>query len=481
MIKQKFKDSELDTNKYLDLSNVDLRTEISKILRNLKITLMSVLIIILLAYFLIDLGIFHEWDFNKKIVNINYHEVWTYVIIILFLLIIFIFSSFIIKKQIILDKIIKKSEKRYLTLIEGSKDLFSSIQDGIVVLDKSLTIIQVNPSIKNWYSYKEPIIGKKCYELYSNQKQPCENCPNLNLVKNKVITSRIHPKFDKEDKINGWLEMYSFPLFNQNTSEMIGIINYCKDITEKLRAEKLIRKELKKLKEIDKLKNEFIRRISHELKTPLNSIQSSAQNLLINYKDQLSSKTIQFIDIIHRGGLRLKRLVENILEVSIMEENGLVINKERKNLSGIVEKCIHEIKPLVIERNLSIESNLPDEIFLNIDSYRIEEVILNLLSNAIKNTPPEGKILIDALKANNHIDLKIRDTGVGLTKKEKGFLFTPFGKIERFGKDLKLDTEGSGLGLYLSNQIIQLHGGQIVVESEGRNNGSTFILRFFNQ
>jgi PAS domain S-box-containing protein len=442
---------------------------------------MIILIAFLLLYFLIDLSLFHEWDFNKKLANFNYHELWTYLIIILFLLIIFLFSSLIIKKQIILDKIIKKSERRYLTLIEGSKDLFSSIQDGIVVLDKNLNIIQVNPTVEKWYSYKEPIIGKKCFELYSYNEEPCGNCPNLNLIRKEPIYSRIRPKYDQDGKENGWLEIYSFPLFNENTTEILGIINYCKDITERINAEKIIKNEIIRLKELDNLKNEFIRRFSHELKTPLNSIQSSTQNLLLNYKDSINSKTFQFIDIIHKGGLRLKRLVENILEASIMEERGLVLNKERTNISKMVEKCIFEIKPLAVERNLVLKSKLSNNVYLNVDGYRFEEVILNLLSNAIKNTPPNGQILIDIMNINNHIELKVSDSGIGLTKKEKELLFTPFGKIERIGINMNIDTEGSGLGLYLSNQIIQLHGGQIIAESEGRNKGSTFIVRFFKR
>jgi signal transduction histidine kinase len=107
----------------------------------------------------------------------------------------------------------------------------------------------------------------------------------------------------------------------------------------------------------------------------------------------------------------------------------------------------------------------------------MEQVIINLLTNAIKNTPPGGEIHICNSEYNNNVDLKIKDTGIGLTKEEIKKLFTPFGKIERYGKNLNVDIEGTGIGLYLSKEIVELHGGNIIVESLGRNLGCTFTIR----
>ncbi len=223
----------------------------------------------------------------------------------------------------------------------------------------------------------------------------------------------------------------------------------------------------------------LITRVSHEFKTPLNSIQSATQLLLQNY--QIDYQIRKFLEIIHNGGTRLTKLVENILDVSEIESGKLILNEEKTNIADLIRNCINETTFLALKRNLSLKSNLPKSLFLNIDPDKMEQVIINLLSNAIKNTPPNGEIYVDIITNNSHIDLQIKDSGVGLTKEEQVKLFTPFSKIERYGKNMNVDIEGSGLGLFLSKEIVQLHGGQIFIESEGRNKGCTFILRLIKE
>jgi signal transduction histidine kinase len=108
----------------------------------------------------------------------------------------------------------------------------------------------------------------------------------------------------------------------------------------------------------------------------------------------------------------------------------------------------------------------------------MEQVIINLLSNAIKNSPPNGEVNVILKKKNDWIELIVKDTGIGLTKEEMNSLFTRFGKIERFGEGFEyLDIQGSGLGLFIVKEILNLHGGEIKATSEGRNKGSIFSLR----
>ncbi len=133
---------------------------------------------------------------------------------------------------------------------------------------------------------------------------------------------------------------------------------------------------------------------------------------------------------------------------------------------------------LIKQRDINLEFELKDDLFLEIDRIRIEQVILNLLSNAIKNTPPNGKITIKTFQVDNSVQLSIRDTGIGLTREEIDKLFTRFGKIERYGEGLEyIDIQGTGLGLYISKEIIDLHEGQIWVESAGRDKGSKFSIK----
>jgi signal transduction histidine kinase len=136
---------------------------------------------------------------------------------------------------------------------------------------------------------------------------------------------------------------------------------------------------------------------------------------------------------------------------------------------------------LISSRQLTLKLNLPDIIYHEVDKLRIRQVIANIISNAIKNTPTGGAIYISANENPEYLDIQIRDMGVGLTHKEKEKLFEKFGKIERYGKGLDVDIEGSGLGLFISKHIVNLHNGEILVESEGRNKGATFTIRLYKK
>lgn len=129
------------------------------------------------------------------------------------------------------------------------------------------------------------------------------------------------------------------------------------------------------------------------------------------------------------------------------------------------------------KRNLYLNLNINEDFYIKIDKTRIEQVIINLLTNAIKYTPPKGNISISLEIQNDFIDLKIKDNGIGFTADEKKKIFKKFGKIERYGKGMDIDTEGSGLGLYIAKEIVNAHKGIIWVDSNGRNKGSTFIIR----
>jgi len=133
---------------------------------------------------------------------------------------------------------------------------------------------------------------------------------------------------------------------------------------------------------------------------------------------------------------------------------------------------------LVRRRKIELILDIPDKLEASVDKIRIEQVVLNLLSNAIKNTPPSGKVEIKLSKKKSWAEFTISDTGIGLTREEMDRLFTRFGKIERYGEGLEyVDIQGSGLGLYISKEILDLHEGNIWAESEGRDKGCTFTIK----
>jgi signal transduction histidine kinase len=253
------------------------------------------------------------------------------------------------------------------------------------------------------------------------------------------------------------------------------------DITDKKQAEQLIIEENKRLLELEELRKDLITRVSHELKTPMTSIFGTIQILLGIFREKLDKEALKYAKIGYRGCLRLKELIDNLLDASRLESKKFELRLQKEDLGILVDDCINDMSYLADTRKQTIEIDYPYKVEYEIDRLRFRQVITNIISNAIKNTPREGNIVISLNEKDVYIDIHVRDNGVGLTQKEKERLFEKFGKIERYGMDLDVDIEGCGLGLYISKEIVELHGGKILVESEGRNKGTTFTIRLFKR
>jgi len=232
----------------------------------------------------------------------------------------------------------------------------------------------------------------------------------------------------------------------------------------------------KRLSEISNLKTELFSRSSHELKTPLISIKGFTDLLLNLHSSQFNDEVISIIKEIKIGSGRLEKLINTILTSSSLQNDLLNLNKSLVNLVSLTRECEKELKGFSKTRNQAISLSISEEISIQVDKERIREVISNLLLNAIKYTPPGGAISISSEIKDNFIIVAIKDNGIGVTEEEKKHLFMQFGKIERYGQGLDVEIEGSGLGLYISKKIVELHGGEIWVESEGRHKGSTFFF-----
>jgi signal transduction histidine kinase len=254
------------------------------------------------------------------------------------------------------------------------------------------------------------------------------------------------------------------------------LISIHTDITERKRAEELIKKEVDQLQELDKIKNEFVIRASHELRTPLISIFSASNIILDIYKDRLDPKTLEFIELIQKGGERLHKLVSDLTEILKIKSKKVELNLEEVNLSQLIHESVSNLQLFALEKYILINVMVEKEVYISIDKSRIRQVIEELLLNAIKNTPPDGMISINLQQHPNYVNLLMKDNGVGFTEEEKSKTFKKFGKIERYGQGRDIITEGIGLGLYISKKNIELHQGKIRLESDGKDLGSSIII-----
>ena len=253
----------------------------------------------------------------------------------------------------------------------------------------------------------------------------------------------------------------------------LSSVQYNKRLRER---EKEIRVQYDKLKEADKAQREFINVAAHELRTPIQPVLSLSDILHSKIKD---SKQRELLDVVIRNAKRLQRLSEDILDVTRIESQSLILNKEQFNLNDVISNAIQDHKNEIEKTNgnlkLLYKSNdyEDDNIFVEADRTRLSQVISNLIRNAIKFTK-EGIILITARKDNsnnndndnnNQVIISVKDTGSGIDPEILPRLFSKFA-TKSF--------EGTGLGLFISKSIIEDHGGRIWAENNADGKGATF-------
>lgn len=369
------------------------------------------------------------------------------------------------------EKKLRESEEKYRSIIRASPNL-------IFLFDDEGTVIECNKSAELYLEVpRKKIIDKKIYDFLTNltKEMTISIFDQFRINLKKEIYDPIEFTYISSTGQRMWYQLYySLVKIGENTYIHVEL----QDFTKLKEAEEIIREENKKLTELNKIRKNFLDIASHELKTPLTSVYGSIQLLYELNKDKLSKESLKFLKIAKNGSERLKNLILNLLDISRLESKKFILYKKRYNFVGILTKCVNDMKYLSNKRNHFINLDLPEALYLDIDKSGIERVIINLLSNAIKYTPPEGLIELKLRENDSNIELSVKDNGIGLTEDEIKKIFEKFSKIKRSKEEgMDLNKEGTGLGLHISKEIIELHDGQICVTSEGRNKGSTFIVR----
>lgn len=411
----------------------------------------------------------------------------------------FIVSIRDISKRKEMERKLKKEKEKFKLLTENQKDVTMSISlEG--------RLLYCSPAVKKFGGYNpEEEIGEHIQKYISSAS---DSSKALNLIresridkKQKVIEIFYKPKEDNPFPV----EVTTSPVIVDHEVKKFHCI--MRDITKRKKVEEKLkesRKELrrlnqilekkvkartkklekakqkleeknKRLKKLDKMKNDFISMAAHELKTPLASIYGYIDYIFLAYEDKIEESMKKDLNIVERNVKRLRAYINQLLDVMKIEESELKLSKSPTNFVSLLYSCIEELNYLFKQKQQELDLELEENLILNIDSGRIFQVCSNLLSNSIKFTPQGGKISITAQMQGPNFIFKIKDTGRGLRKTEKDLIFKKFEKSE-----LDIDSyskgKGSGLGLFISKGIIEAHGGKLWVESEGLDKGSTFIF-----
>jgi two-component system phosphate regulon sensor histidine kinase PhoR len=230
--------------------------------------------------------------------------------------------------------------------------------------------------------------------------------------------------------------------------------------------------DITKEKEISQMKNDFVSHVSHELKTPLASINAYAE-MLVDGEAEDAETIREFCGIIQTQAQRLNRLIEDILNISRIESGLVKVAKEKISMAMLVRDATEMIKSYAQEKNITVDADAPilfDQVYADKDM--MFQVVINLLSNAVKYTPTNGQVTIrsEVNEADGYIRVTVADTGVGIPPEDVDHVFDKFFRVEANKKVAK----GTGLGLNLVKQIVEkVHDGRVFVTS-AVNEGSTF-------
>jgi len=246
-----------------------------------------------------------------------------------------------------------------------------------------------------------------------------------------------------------------------------------RDVTERKQAEEL-RLEVEKHIRLDKLKDDFINTVSHELRTPLSITKEAISLILEKATGEINDQQGEILGIAKNNVERLARIINGLLDVSRIEAGKVELRKQDVDLQALVREIVQGFEGKVKEKGLELRLDLPEEsIRVYADEDKLSQIFTNLIDNAVKFTA-EGTIEVSAVQGAKEIVCRVRDTGIGITPEDLPKIFD---KFTQFGRKDGPGEKGTGLGLSIVKGLVEVHGGEVRVESElGRGTSLTFSL-----
>ena len=358
----------------------------------------------------------------------------------------------------------KQREQIIKEALEYATNIIATVPMSLLVLKSDLRVTSASRSFYQTFKVTpEETIGQRIYELDNRQ---------WDIPKLRDLLEHILPE---HTTIEGFEVEHDFAALGRrvmllnarriyrefNHTDLVLLV--IEDITE-------FKKAHEALSEIDRMRSEFIATVSHELRTPLQSIMGFTK-LMVQDKVPDPITQTRFLDTIDKESERLAELIGDLLDVSRLEVGKFVLKRQRLSLRDTIRSAIYELCSLIKEKAILIVENIPEGLpEIEADESRIKQVILNLVSNAIKFSGKGDKITVNAQATHNEILVQIIDQGIGIPAESLPNVFDKFYQIDGSATRIR---GGLGLGLYITKQIVEAHGGQIRVESKV-DKGSTF-------
>lgn len=361
----------------------------------------------------------------------------------------------------------KNAEKELRFLSEIVKQSPASV----LLTNTELVIEYVNPKFAELTGYtNEEVIGKAVSSIKPLENQDPEqiwtNVRNGNIWMGEVMNV-------KKDRQPYWASLIISPIINED-GKIIHYLLIEQDITQQKELEIELKLALNKANEINNFKTHLLGNLNHEIRTPMNSIIGFSQIMAEEAKDD---DVIEMSNKIIKSSYRLLNTLNSIIELSDLESERVKVNKSDINLSHFVRYLDYSYKSISAEKNLSFDVEIKDEdMIIQSDEKLLEQILRNLIDNAIKYTEKGGITLIASQiedeKRNLYCSISVKDTGIGISEKNKNMIFDPFRQIS---EGVTRKYEGTGLGLTIAQKMITLLNGALKVDSI-ENVGSEFSV-----
>lgn len=338
------------------------------------------------------------------------------------------------------------------------KSVLENLMSGVLMIDRDERIALLNRSAEEILGFtSEELLGRR----YNEAKQQFEFT--------QLIEECIHSKEAIRDEMIFYfpeeriLEVNLNPMF-QSQEEWAGILIVLHDITA--------------VRRLERMRSEFVANVSHELKTPIAAVKGFAETLLagaLNDKETARS----FLQIIFDESERLNRLIGDILALSKIESKRIPLNFSPVHVKSFMENTVNVMRAEAMKKNIDLELQAEDDLYMEADEDRLRQIMINLLSNGISYTPEGGRVKVRIIPVEGEegqdpeqIRFIISDTGIGIPKKDLPRIFERFYRVD---KARSRSSGGTGLGLSIVKHLVDLHKGHITVESQS-GEGTTFIL-----
>ncbi|MBT2762426.1 two-component system histidine kinase PnpS [Paenibacillus sp. ISL-20] len=350
-----------------------------------------------------------------------------------------------------------------LRTIRDNEDLLQSVLNnmtgGIVMVNGAGQIILVNRAAERMLGINAEVITGKSYR---------------ELKQHYELTKLMEQGLESKEGFHEERNIY-YPV--ESIIRLDGVAMMQEEEQESYRGMLFLLQDVSDIRRLERMRSEFVANVSHELKTPLAAVKGFAETLLGGgVTDEKTSRS--FLQIIYDESERLNRLIGDILELSKIESKRIQMDYSPIHLSAFFDTISEMMRTVAEKKRISLELDIPEELFMEGDEDKLRQIFMNLLSNAISYTQEGGRVKLTALEKHSHgnaddiVEFIVKDSGIGIPKKDLPRIFERFYRVD---KARSRGSGGTGLGLSIVKHLVDLHHGTIKVESE-LGIGSSFII-----